>query len=141
MDRVRIDRFNRSDQGCFGRLVAECIRFACFTGELPDRGNTPSISCIPAGIYLVVWAWSPRLRRFTYRLLSVPRRSGILKHSANFMGDVSMGFRAQLNGCIALGERIGVMDGQRALLVSAPAVRRFESLMAGRSFELEIVNA
>lgn len=90
---------------------------------------------------MVVWAWSPRLRRFTYRLLSVPRRSGILKHSANFMGDVSMGFRAQLNGCIALGERIGVMDGQRALLVSAPAVRRFESLMAGRSFELEIVNA
>jgi hypothetical protein len=32
------------------------------------------------------------------------------------------------------------MDGQKALLLSAPAVRRFESYMERKPFRLEIVN-
>jgi hypothetical protein len=57
------------------------------------------------------------------------------------MGDDSMGYRRQLNGCIALGERLGWLEGQKALLLSAPAVRRFEEYMGHRPFTLEVRNA
>jgi hypothetical protein len=57
------------------------------------------------------------------------------------MGDKLLGYRAQLNGCIALGERLGWLDGQKALLLSAPAVRRFEAHMGREPFKLEIANA
>ena len=139
MDRGRIERFEFSDQGTFGRFSIP--GFACFTGELPWRDNAPGKSCIPIGIYRVVWAWSPRLRGFTFRILQVPGRAGVLFHSANLMGDADAGYVAQLEGCIALGERLGRIDAQRALLISRPAVRRFEALMAGNPFDLEIVNA
>lgn len=54
------------------------------------------------------------------------------------MGAADMGYKSQLNGCLALGERLGYMDGQKALLLSQPAVRRLESIFGGRPFELEI---
>lgn len=76
-----------------------------------------------------------------YLLLGTDPRAGIRKHPANFMGDDRMGYRRQLNGCIALGERLGWMDGQKALLLSAPAVRRFEDHMQRKPFLLEIRNA
>ena len=73
-----------------------------------------------------------------YLLLGTDPRAGIRKHSANLMGDDTMGFRRQLNGCIALGEKLGHIDGQKALLVSAPAMRRFEDHMQRKPFLLEI---
>jgi len=71
----------------------------------------------------------------------VPGRAGIREHSANFMGDAKKGFHCQLNGCIAPGERLGWMDGQKAVLLSAPALRRFEMHMEHKPFTLEIRNA
>ena len=130
-----LSRFIFDDQGTFGRLGP------WFTGELPWRNNASLISCIPAGKYRVVWAPSPRLHKNTYRILGVPNREGILVHSCNFLGDRSLGYRCQLLGCIALGERLGVMEGQRAILVSRPAVRAFEDLMKRQPFELEIRDA
>jgi hypothetical protein len=73
-----------------------------------------------------------------YLVDGVKDRGGIRLHSANFMGDDTKGYKRQLNGCIALGEKLGVMGGQKALLLSAPAMRRFETLLAGEPFELEI---
>lgn len=134
-----LTRLDSSDQGTFGRLTAPGL--SLFTGELPWRDNFASVSCIPAGIYRCYWTYSPRFRRMMYLVDGVPLRSGIRKHPANFMGDAALGFRSQLNGCIALGEKLGWMGGQKALLVSAPAVRRFEKHMGGRPFILEIKNA
>ena len=54
------------------------------------------------------------------------------------MGDKTKGYRCQLNGCIALGERLGYIDGQKALLLSAPAMRRFLDAARGEPFTLEI---
>lgn len=133
-----IDRMESGDQGTFGRIWARGL--SLFTGELPWRDNAPSISCIPAGTYCVVWTMSPRFRRFLYLVLNTAPRAGIRKHAANLMGDVSLGFRAQLNGCIALGERVGWIDRQKAVLLSAPAMRRFESHMGTSAFILEIRN-
>ena len=135
---VSLTRFDSSDQGTFGRLAVDS--FNCFTGELPWRNNAPLTSCIPAGRYTVTWTWSPRLRRPTYRLLGVPNRSGILLHSGNLMGDRSLGYRAQFLGCISLGEKLGMMEGQKALLVSRPAIRRFEELLRREPFTLEVID-
>jgi len=136
---ITLKRFDSSDQGTFGRLTTN--GFSCFTGELPWRDNQAGVSCIPAGSYRVIWAWSPHLGKTTYRLLDIPGRAGVLIHSSNLMGDRAMGFKAQLLGCIALGEKLGVMEGQKALLLSRPAVRLFEDLMGRRPFTLEVEDA
>lgn len=135
-----LTRRDSGDQGVFGTLVTRS-GLQLLTGELPDRENASSVSCIPEGVYTVVWTWSPRFKRMMYLVDGVRGRAGIRFHSANLMGDKALGFRAQLNGCIALGERLGWMDGQKALLLSAPAIRKFESLMGGKTFSLEIRHA
>lgn len=139
MKRVRLTRMHSGDQGTFGRLAAG--GFSCFTGELPWRDNRSSVSCVPEGDYRVIWALSPRFKRHTYRLLDVHARAGILEHSANLMGDAEIGYVAQLNGCIALGEALGSIRGQAALLRSKPAVRLFETFMNREPHILEIRNA
>lgn len=134
-----LTRLDSSDQGTFGRIIGPGITL--FTGELPWRENLPSISCIPEGVYRVTWTFSPRFKRFMYLVGEVVARSGIRKHPANLMGDAALGYKSQLNGCIALGEWLGWMDGQKAILLSAPAVRRFEEAMKHESFILEIRHA
>lgn len=131
-----LQRLESGDQGTFGQLIAGGL--ALFSGELPWRNNAPSISCVPAGTYQCVFTNSPRFSRCLYLVDSVPARAGIRVHPANLMGDSSKGFKCQLNGCIALGERLGWMEGQKAVLLSAPAVRRLESFFGGRPFQLEI---
>ncbi len=136
--RAVLTRLESSDQGTFGKIQAG--RITLFTGELPWRENLPGISCIPEGLYECIWTYSPRFKRHLYLVGEVPLRTGIRKHSANLMGDKSKGFKCQLNGCIALGERLGWIDGQKAVLLSAPAMRRFETYMDRKAFELEVVN-
>lgn len=131
-----LQRFEESDQGTFGRLNAPSL--SLYTGELPWRENAASISRVPAGTYRAVVTYSPRFGRGLYLLGPTDPRAGIRIHPANLMGDAEKGFRSQLNGCIALGERLGHMDGQKALLLSQPAVRRLESYFGGKPFGLEI---
>ena len=136
---VRLIREPSTTAGTFGRL--ETDGFSCLTGELPWKGNATGVSCIPTGRYLVIWAMSPRFKRNTYRLPSVPGRAGVLIHPANLMGDADHGLKAELNGCIALGYSLGVIDGQPALLQSRAAVAAFEEHMGHQPFELEVSNA
>lgn len=138
MRRVTLERLETGDQGTFGRLVLEDGR-RWFTGELPDRDNASNISCIPAGIYPCQWTLSPAFKRMMYLVHPVKGRSGIRIHAANYMGDKSKGFRCHLNGCIALGKRLGTMAGQKAVLLSAPAISEFEAAMDWQPFELEIL--
>ena len=73
-----------------------------------------------------------------YEIINVPKRFGIRIHAANFMGDEKKGKKKQLNGCIALGLRIGTMDNQTALLLSGPAIRKLEDITGKKPFLLEI---
>jgi hypothetical protein len=73
-----------------------------------------------------------------YEVVKVPGRGGIRMHSANLMGDASLGYKVQLLGCIALGERLGYINKQKAVLVSRPAMTHFEIAMGKRPFLLEI---
>jgi len=139
MKTVRLVRFDRGSQGTFGKIYYPGhIRY---TGELPWRNNKSNLSCIPTGTYKVIWALSPRLKKYTYRLCNVPGRGGILIHSANLMGDEMLGYKVQLKGCIAIGEQLGRLHNQKAVLVSRPAVSNFELIMGKQPFLLEISDA
>lgn len=130
-------RLSTSDQGTFGKLTIN--NFVWFTGELPWQNNRSNLSCVPKGLYFCSWTYSQRFKRMMYLINNVPSRSGIRIHSANLMGDDTKGWKRQLNGCLSLGERLGTIEGQKALLLSKPAVRRFEEVMEGKSFTLEII--
>lgn len=137
-----LSRRDLSDQGWFGRLVAGPL--SLYTGELPWRENRSSVSCIPPGpgdADVTYWAqvtFSPRFGRGLYLLAPTHPRTGIRIHPANLCGDAAKGWKAQLNGCVALGERLGYLDGQKAVLLSQSAVRRLESYFHGRPFRLTI---
>ena len=134
---VRLSRIDQSEQGTFGKLTYN--DFMVFTGELSDRNNQPNISCIPKGVYKFIWTFSNKFKRMMYLGQNIPNRDGIRIHSANLMGNESKGFKKQLNGCIALGQKFGFIDGQKALLLSKPAIRQFETLMNKQDFVLKIV--
>lgn len=136
LPRVQLTRLDSSIQGTFGQI--RFGEFKCYSGELSWNDNASNISCIPVGEYRCVWTYSNRFRRMMYEVVGVANRAGIRIHSANLMGDDRKGFKRQLNGCIALGERLGTIDGQKALLLSKPAIRRFEGLLRGRDFILEV---
>lgn len=138
MDRIILERLETSDQGTFGKIRVGNEVF--YTGELPWRDNRSNVSCIPVGLYECSFTLSARFRKRMYLVMNVNGRTGIRIHSANYMGDSTLGYRCHLNGCIALGEKIGTMDGQKAILLSTPAIRRFEKLMNGKNFILEITN-
>lgn len=140
---VRLLRLDTSDEGTFGRLfvidpATGGVHFSCYTGELPNRDNAPNVSCIPDGLYKGCQTYSPRFRRPMYLVIKAPGRSGIRIHAANFMGDKSKGFHCQLNGCIAPGMKLGVMDGQKAIFSSATALRKLEGALKGEPFDMEI---
>lgn len=147
MKRAVLTRFEESDQGTFGHIeFGDEVRF---TGELPNNDNTPNYSCIPAGKYAVAWTYSPAFKRMMYLVTKVKGRSGIRIHSANLMGDKrkthivnghTVNYKQQLYGCIALGERLGHIKGQRALLISRPAISALERWADGDTFELEIID-
>jgi hypothetical protein len=109
-----------------------------YTMELPWRDNKSNISCIPVGEYIAGMIYSDHFKKKVYLLGNTGKRWGVCIHAATYAGDVSKGYRNHLAGCIALGERIGVMDGQKCLLLSRPAIRRFEELTKGESLTIEI---
>lgn len=143
MKRATITRTETGDQGTFGTLTFEGLTL--HSGELPERNNDPNRSCIPPGIYQAVWTHSPRFGFSTYELQSVPGRSDIRVHSANFCGDVDNGWETQLEGCIAPGLSIGDMlndkgKQQRAVQSSRAAVEKFNEIGAQQPIEIEIID-
>lgn len=137
---VRLVRAQSTDMGTFGVLTFGPN--TCRTTELPWRDNRKQKSCIPVGLYQCAIVQSPKFGR-VYGVRNVPGRSAVLIHSANFGGDVELGFTTQLHGCIAPCERIGAMRNnaglmQTAGLVSRPAFARLMSWAAGKPFTLEI---
>lgn len=138
-----LQRTDASDEGTFGQL-----RWGAGSGdfvhtlELPDRDNARGRSCIPAGEYECVWHQSPS-KGWCYSVLDVPGRSHILIHAANFAGDESLGWESELLGCIAPGQRRGVLRNkfgsvQRAVLDSRAGLNRLADAMGRQPFTLSV---
>ena len=135
--RARLTRFETGDQGTMG--ILEAPGFECRTMELPWRDNQPNISCIPPGKYQCQVRYSRRFQKEFYGIKHVPGRSWILFHAGNVAGDKAKGLASHSEGCILLGDRHGKLQGQDAVLLSRPTVRRFMEHMEKQPFGLEIV--
>lgn len=131
-------RGESTDEGTTGHLVFgdDYIH----TIELPWRENRSNLSCIPAGRYRVSVRRSPKYGK-VYHVENVPNRTHILLHHGNFAGNKSNGYRTHSAGCILLGSKAGRLSGQKAVLSSRTARRKFENAMNWKPFELEIINA
>lgn len=138
MQRVPLQRIRTGDSGTFGVVAFGGLTFQ--SGELPERGNDPGLSCIPPGVYMCHVAYSPHFQRDLYHVQDVPGRSDILIHPANYMGDRSKGLKCELLGCIALGSKTVKLDGQEAVVESRYSVQRFMELMNDADFELEVLD-
>jgi len=68
----------------------------------------------------------------------VPERTDIEIHSGNFCGDKDEGYKSHVEGCIILGQKIGMLEGQVAVLSSHQALVAFEADMGKQSFVLSI---
>ena len=136
MIRIGLRRLEHTDDGTFGVFIFPSGAFS-YSLELPWKGNQQNVSCIPTGEYLC----KPRLsNRFgkTYHVTDVPDRSYILIHAANLAGDVSLGKRTHLAGCIAPGQYRGSLAGQRAVLASRSALTRFHRALNWQDFILVV---
>lgn len=137
MRTATLTRTEEGNDGTFGHFVTDsglCLR----SGELPWRDNHQGISCIPVGVYFVVWAQSP-LFGWCYHVENVPGRIDIEIHPGNFCGDRAFGLRCDLKGCISLGQYIGELEGQKALLLSRKAFSQLNADMKASDFEMTIL--
>ena len=71
-------------------------------------------------------------------------RHAIEIHSANFAGDILLGWKSQLHGCCAPGKEIGELDRgdgvmQRAVLQSRQALEEFMTATNGEDLEIEVL--
>lgn len=130
MKTIRIKRENDDGVQTLGTLMMP--GFSCKTLERPWKENKTGISCIPKGLYEARWTFSPKLVRYTYEVIKVPSRSGIRIHPGNYFFDIE--------GCILLGTGYGDInqDGYVDLLNSTATMKKFETLLAKKSFKLEI---
>jgi hypothetical protein len=133
---VYLIRTLTSDQGTSGMLVM--AGFNCYTLELPWRDNQKSISCIPDGEYEVIQRISAKFGKI-YWITNVPNRSYILIHSGNYAGDISKGYKSHVQGCILLGQKIGTLAGQKAVLNSRITLRKFMNYTNMQPFKLTII--
>ena len=134
--RVRNSKEIPEQQGTPGLLITPFGNFD--TLELPWRNNINKLSCIPLGKYVCNWTYSNAFGRNMYAVNAVPGRSGVRIHSGNFAGDVTLGYRSHVLGCILLGQGYAKIGNQVGLTNSKAAVSRFQTKMAGKSFVLEI---
>jgi hypothetical protein len=136
MERIGLRRFDRSDQGTKGVLLAPEGPL-CNALELPWRDNAPGLSCIPCGEYVAKLRKSPRFG-WTYHITDVKGRTWILTHSGNLAGDVTKGYLTDTEGCILVGRYFGTIQGQLAVLASRPALRSLMERMGGKDFILVV---
>jgi hypothetical protein len=120
---ITLERFAYTEQGTFGKLSFD--NFSCYTIERSWNNNAAHISCIPEGLYTIQKYTSPKFGKVyavSGKTVSVfpdvnYRRSSILIHPANVQSD--------LEGCIGLGDSLGYVKAQWAVLNSIATVTNF----------------
>lgn len=99
-----------------------------FTLENPKRATSKD-DRIPAGAYQCV-PYSGTKYKNVYHIKDVPGRSAILIHWGNTEKDTE--------GCILLGNRVGEINGQPAVLDSKNCFKRFRELIGDNEFTLVV---
>lgn len=132
-------RGKSSDTGTFG-VFYDRNKPVCLMLELPDRGNAPNLSRIPASRYRVEYLERSASGRFKdcYLVLDVAARTWILIHSGNLAGDTKKGFMTNSYGCLLPATYIGNLHGQSAGLASRTALNSIHQATGRKSFWLTI---
>jgi len=119
---IDLVRVGSSAAGTFGVLRRGQVPFA-LTLERPWQDNQANVSCIPPSEYVCKRARSPRFGE-TFEVMGVDRRSHILFHKGNTIGDTQ--------GCILVGEEFSVDDnGTPVLAASARGYGEFMGILKG----------
>ena len=95
---VFINRVFENDKQTIGMLSVidnNNLIFACYTLELPYKGNMRNISCINKGVYDVV-KYNPKVGRNVFLFKDVSGRSMIEIHSGSY--------HQNTKGCILVGQ-------------------------------------
>lgn len=124
---VLIERTEYNKNYTLGKLTFD--DFECVTIERPWANNQPFFSCVPVGKYDLCKFNSLKFGK-VYALngngICISEgvnctRYAILIHPANLS--------SELQGCIALGDQFGIINGQKAVLNSKKTVSRFYDLI------------
>lgn len=127
MRTVHIVRDQSGPSGVFGTLLTDSGYGAYTLEPAVDRAEHP---CIPEGCYRAELRPHPK-HGVCYELVDVPGRTSILIHWGNFQRDTE--------GCILVGNAIGEIGNEPAILQSKDAYSRFMSDMATEGFYLHIL--
>ncbi len=127
---VEIIRLEENFQyGTFGKMRINKEVF-CETLEPPDKENVQSISSIPAQQYLCKRIISPKYSE-CFEIQNVPGRSHVLFHAGNVV--------AHTKGCVILGQYVGKLKENRAVLNSGNTFKEFMKRLEGyNEFHLTI---
>lgn len=143
MKKVIIRRGKSTDQGTIGLLDVfgedGTLLYSCISGELPWRDDKNDISCTNAQRYRLLWLWSNHHKCNLYHLVGDERRSQEEIHAGNWCGDVSKGYKSDVQGCVLVGKASGKLDGQWAVLESVHALQMLHDVLGGQEAELEII--
>ena len=120
-----LTRTEQGDDGIFGNLAGPDGSVLCVTCEPPNSGPHP---CIPEGTYVVIPHDSPAHPQ-TWEITDVPNRTAILIHDGNTEHDTL--------GCICVGDRMGWINGLRAVLDSKITLKTLRAELPS-SFTLTI---
>lgn len=109
--------------GVFGELLTPQGDHMCYTTETPWNNNMPYASCVPAALYkLNVLNGTVYLHNAAENIYGTdqpttpPERWGCKVHKANWPH--------QLHGCIALGDKITLMNNNLGVTNSAKTCSR-----------------
>lgn len=150
MELLTLIRTESSDDGTFGSVIVKGVTFQ--TGELPWRNDDSDVSCEKEGVFQCSESYSKHLSPLfgginLYLVEGDAARKGVRIHPANWMGDSTKfqkdgitKMKCQLQGCIALGLSVGILEGQKALINSRTAVNRFMALLNHQPFQLTITS-
>jgi len=103
------------------------------TLERPWLDNKVNESCIIPGKYKCTFLKRSNSGRYrnVYYLNNIPGRSGILIHNGNLV--------AHSKGCIILGSKTGILNGQPAVLGSRTAKNKLAKLINEEDFILRVL--
>lgn len=129
MKELKLKRIQHLDNATIGTLtISDTITDPIYTLENPLR-ETDKDNRIPAGTYICK-PYSGTKYQDVYIVENVPNRSAILIHWGNTEKDTL--------GCILIGNKIGKIGIEPAILQSKKCFERFRSLIGKEDFTLTI---
>lgn len=124
---LTLKRTHHLQEATLGQLFIEDVTTdPIYTLENPEREKD---SRIPAGEYQCK-PYSGTKYKDVYMVQSVPGRTAILIHWGNTEKDTL--------GCILIGNRLGQLNGEPAILQSKRCFERFRSLIGKNEFTLRV---